>query len=118
MRTSGTLAEDAQPTALEAVANRATSWFGHDDLGRSLFYRLWPGFLVSLGIGSAAALIAIVVGSTWGATAGLIGGWTDVVMMRVVDVLYGLPYILTVILQKTAITRPLAALLGGHSKVA
>ncbi len=97
------------------LAHRATSWFGHDDLGRSLFYRVWPGLLVSLAIGLAAAFIAAVVGTTWGATAAIFGGRVDRAMMRVVDVLYGLPYILMVILLKIALTEPLAKLFGGRT---
>jgi len=100
------------------VAYRASSWFGHDDLGRSLFYRVLPGFLVSLAIGLSAAGVAVVVGAIWGATAALIGGRVDLAMMRIVDVLYGLPYILMVILLKISLTRPLTTLFGGHTKYA
>lgn len=96
----------------------AVSWFGHDDLGRSLFYRVLPGFLVSLSIGLAAAGVAVVIGVAWGATAALVGGRADQAMMRIVDVLYGLPYILMVILLKIALTRPLTALFAGHGKYA
>ncbi len=100
-------------STLTQLAHAATSWFGHDDLGRSLFYRVWPGFLVSLAIGLSAAIIAAGLGTTWGATAAIFGGRVDRVMMRVVDVLYGLPYILMVILLKIGITEPLARLFGG-----
>lgn len=98
------------------VAYHAVSWFGHDDLGRSLFYRILPGFLVSLAIGLAAAVMAVAIGVSWGATAALAGGRVDFMMMRFVDVLYGLPYILMVILLKVGLTRPLTILLGGHSR--
>jgi ABC-type dipeptide/oligopeptide/nickel transport system permease subunit len=91
---------------------------GHDDLGRSLFYRVWPGLLVSLSIGLAAAAMAVVIGTAWGSIAALAGGRVDTAMMRVVDVLYGLPYILMVILLKVGLTRPLTALFGGHTKSA
>ena len=104
--------------SLARLAHGASSWCGHDDLGRSLLYRLLPGFLVSFGIGIAAAVTAVVIGTTWGAVAGLVGGRTDLVMMRIVDVLYGLPYILMVILLKVGLTRPLTALFGGHSVAA
>ncbi len=105
-------------TAAARVVHRAASWFGHDDLGRSLLFRLWPGFLVSLGIGMAAAAMAVGIGVTWGATAAMAGGRIDLVMMRIVDVLYGLPYILMVILLKLALTPWLTVLLAGHSKYA
>ena len=97
---------------------RTSSWFGHDDLGRSLLFRVLPGTLVSLAIGLSAAFVAVVIGATWGAVAGLLGGRIDRVLMRVVDVLYGLPYILMVILLKIALTQPLTALFGGRSKAA
>ena len=103
------------PTAAR-IAHHAASWFGHDDLGRSVFYRILPGFLVSLAIGLAAAVMAVAIGVTWGATAALAGGRVDFIMMRFVDVLYGLPYILMVILLKVGLTRPLTMLLGGHSR--
>lgn len=104
--------------ALAPVAHRATSWLGHDDLGRSLLYRLLPGFLVSLGIGGAAATMAMLIGVLWGATAALLGGRADQLMMRIVDVLYGLPYILMVILLKVALSKPLTSLLGGYTRAA
>ena len=106
------------PGLLATVAHGASSWLGHDDLGRSLLFRLLPGFLVSLAIGLAAALVAVVLGTGWGAIAALAGGRLDMVMMRIVDVLYGLPYILSVILLKIALTGPLAALFGGRTQVA
>jgi ABC-type dipeptide/oligopeptide/nickel transport system permease subunit len=90
-----------------------SSWFGHDDLGRSLVYRVLPGLLVSLAVGVSAALMAIGIGVSWGAMAGLVGGRVDRLMMRVVDVLYGLPYILMVILLQVGLSRPLSILLGG-----
>ncbi|MHC4696878.1 MAG: ABC transporter permease [Planctomycetota bacterium] len=100
------------------LAHRASSWLGHDDLGRSLLFRLLPGFLVSLAIGIAAAVMAVVIGTGWGAVAAMAGGRVDSLMMRVVDVLYGLPYILMVILLKIALSRPLTAAFGGQSKYA
>jgi len=99
-------------------AHRMTSWMGHDNLGRSLFYRVWPALLVSLSIGLAAVIMAVGIGVTWGAMAALAGGRTDDVMMRIVDVFYGLPYILMVILLKIALTRPLTVLFAGHTKYA
>lgn len=100
------------------LAYDAFSWFGHDDLGRSVFYRVWPGFLISLIIGLSAAMVATVVGTSWGMVAGISGGRVDRAMMRVVDVLYGLPYILMVILLKIGLTEPLTRLLGGRSQAA
>jgi len=76
--------------------------FGYDILGRNLFWRCLYGGCVSLGIGLAAAGIAVVIGTSWGAAAGWYGGRVDGALMRLVDILYGLPYILLVILLKLA----------------
>ena len=71
---------------------------GSDSLGRDLLARLFWGLRVSLGIGAVATAVSLVIGVIWGAVAGYIGGVVDEVMMRIVDVLYSLPYIFFVIL--------------------
>lgn len=71
---------------------------GTDHLGRSILWRCALGGAISLLVGASAAGIAIVIGVAWGAIAGYVGGRTDAFMMRVVDILYGLPYILLVVL--------------------
>ena len=71
---------------------------GTDSLGRDLLARLLVGLRVSLAIGVVATSVSLVVGVIWGATAGYIGGAVDEVMMRIVDVLYSLPFIFFVIL--------------------
>ncbi|AUS08317.1 diguanylate cyclase [Laceyella sacchari] len=76
----------------------AEHWFGTDDLGRDVFVRVCEGGRISLTIGLAAAMIDMGIGVVYGGIAGLRGGRLDEVMMRVVDVLWGLPYLLTVIL--------------------
>ncbi|MGA9173364.1 MAG: ABC transporter permease [Thermoactinomyces sp.] len=73
-------------------------WFGTDDLGRDVFVRVCEGGRISLTIGLMAALIDLLIGVIYGGIAGYRGGRTDEVMMRIVDVLWGLPYLLTVIL--------------------
>ena len=98
---------------LAGWAHRTSSLLGHDDLGRSLMFRLWPGLLVSLLIGGASALVAVVIGGLWGGVAGLSGGRVDALMMRIVDVLFALPYILMVILLKIALDRPMTAIFHG-----
>jgi oligopeptide transport system permease protein len=85
-------------------------WFGYDDLGRSLFARSLLGGTISLAVGIAAALISMVLGVTVGLFAGYRGGWVDSVLMRIVDILYGLPYILLIILFKIALEDPLKLL--------
>lgn len=104
-------------TALQ-LAHGLSSALGHDDLGRSVLFRLLLAFPVSAAIGLAAAIIALVVGTLWGAIAGTIGGRTDWLMMRIVDVLYGLPYVLMVILARVALARPLGTLFGQGSRIA
>ena len=71
---------------------------GTDKLGRDLFSRLCWGGLVSLGVGLAATLVALAIGVAYGAVAGFFGGKLDALMMRIVDILYSLPYIIFVIL--------------------
>jgi len=75
---------------------------GTDLLGRSVFIRALTGGGISLGIGFAAAIISVSIGTIFGAIAGYAGGLTDAIMMRFVDVLYGLPYILLVVLLAVA----------------
>jgi oligopeptide transport system permease protein len=71
---------------------------GSDALGRDLLARLFTGLGVSLAIGAVATTVSLVIGVAWGATAGYLGGVVDEVMMRIVDVLYSLPYIFFVII--------------------
>ena len=71
---------------------------GADALGRDLLARLLMGLRVSLAVGVVATFVSLVIGVLWGATAGYIGGRADEVMMRVVDILYSLPFIFFVIL--------------------
>jgi oligopeptide transport system permease protein len=71
---------------------------GTDSLGRDQFARLLMGLRVSLSIGLVATLVSLAIGVAWGAVAGFLGGAVDEVMMRIVDVLYSLPFIFFVIL--------------------
>jgi oligopeptide transport system permease protein len=71
---------------------------GTDSLGRDLLARLLMGLRVSLAIGLVATAVSLVIGVAWGAVAGYVGGRLDEAMMRVVDVLYSLPFIFFVIL--------------------
>ena len=78
------------------------SWFGYDPLGRSILARSLFGGTISLSVGLAAATIAVVLGVAVGLFAGYRGGWVDSALMRFVDIMYGLPYVLLVILFKIA----------------
>ncbi len=72
--------------------------FGTDALGRDLFVRTLHGGRISLMVGLAATLVSLLIGVAWGATAGYLGGRIDNLMMRIVDILYAMPFIFFVIL--------------------
>lgn len=73
-------------------------WMGTDILGRDVFVRLLYGGRVSLGVGFAATLVSLIIGTLYGAIAGYAGGKVDTIMMRIVDILYALPFTIFVIL--------------------
>jgi oligopeptide transport system permease protein len=76
----------------------AGHWLGTDQLGRDLLVRVLYGGRISLGVGLCATFVALTIGVIYGAVAGYIGGRTDAVMMRLVDILYALPFTIFVIL--------------------
>ena len=76
----------------------AAHWFGTDNLGRDLFTRILYGARISLSIGLVASLINLFIGIIYGGVSGYFGGRIDSVMMRLVDILYGIPLLLYVIL--------------------
>jgi len=84
---------------------QASHWFGTDRLGRDLFVRTLHGVRISLLISLLASAVSLVIGVSWGAVAGYVGGRTDEWMMRFVDVLYSLPYLFIVIILTTLFDR-------------
>ncbi len=91
---------DASGTSgtLSAQVHRSHFYFGTDALGRDVAARIMIGVRISLAIGILASAMALVLGVTYGAVSGYLGGRIDNVMMRIVDILYSLPFIFFVIL--------------------
>jgi len=92
------LIKDENGRIMQNVRPNSQFWFGTDNLGRDLFSRVWQGGRVSIIIGISGALIATVVGSIYGAIAAYFGGKVDTIMMRIVEVLISIPYLIVVIL--------------------
>lgn len=82
-------------------APSAVHLFGTDSLGRDLFVRTFLGGRISLMVGVLGALVAVVIGTVYGATSGFIGGKVDRVMMRVLEILYSIPFMFLVIVLVT-----------------
>lgn len=87
-----------QNLELGAVGPNSTYLLGTDTLGRDQFSRILYGARVSLLVGFVATAVALVIGVSWGIVAGFFGGKIDSTMMRIVDILYGLPFIIFIIL--------------------
>lgn len=83
--------------ALEKTPS-SSNWFGTDKLGRDLFVRVWKGGRVSLIIGFAGTAIELLIGCIYGGICGYFGGKTDTIMMRIVEVISTVPYLIVVIL--------------------
>ena len=92
------LADDGLSGTMRAEVQELFFLMGTDAIGRDLFSRILISLRISLMIGALATGVALVIGVLYGATAGFIGGRLDNVMMRIVDILYSLPFVFFVIL--------------------
>jgi len=101
---------NAQNLSLGASKPSADHWFGTDTLGRDLLARCLVGGRLSLLVGMVATLVALIIGVTYGMISGYRGGRTDAILMRIVDVLYGFPFLIFVILLTTIFERSLVLL--------
>lgn len=82
-------------------APSAEHWFGTDSLGRDLFVRTFIGGRISMMVGVMGAFVAVLIGTLYGAASGFIGGTTDRVMMRILEILYAIPFMFLVIVLVT-----------------
>ena len=89
---------ETQNLALGAAPPSAEHWLGTDTLGRDLFVRILYGGRVSLAVGLCATAVALVIGVIYGAISGFLGGKIDIFMMRIVDIIFALPFTVFVIL--------------------
>jgi oligopeptide transport system permease protein len=100
---------DYQSTNFDAILQSPSfagmHLFGTDDLGRDLFVRTMLGIRITLLVAIVASLVSLIIGVSYGAIAGYVGGRVDAVMMRIVDTLYALPFIFLVILLMVAFER-------------
>jgi oligopeptide transport system permease protein len=99
-----------QNLELGATPPSSSHWLGTDVFGRDLLTLVMYGGRVSLAVGFIATAVALLIGVTWGAIAGYAGGRVDAVMMRIVDILYALPFMIFIVLLMVVFGRNLLLL--------
>lgn len=104
-----------QPPMAADPQSGAVHFFGTDAFGRDLWVRAWCGMRVSLTVAIAVALIDCVLGVLYGGISGYFGGAVDNVMMRIVEVISGIPYLIVVILLMTVMPRGLGTIIVAYS---
>lgn len=89
---------ETQNLSLGATPPSLQHWLGTDVFGRDMLTRIMYGGRISIAVGLVATSVALVIGVTWGAVAGYLGGRVDALMMRIVDIMYALPFMIFVVL--------------------
>ncbi len=89
---------EEQNMALRNAGPSAQHFFGTDKMGRDIFVRILYGARISLGVGAVAAFVNLIIGTLYGGIAGYVGGKADMIMMRVVDIIYSVPSMLYIVL--------------------
>ncbi len=89
---------EEQDLMLGATPPSAAHWLGTDIFGRDMLTRIMYGGRVSLMVGFIATAVALLIGILWGSIAGFVGGRVDAVMMRIVDIMYALPFMIFIVL--------------------
>ncbi|TDG15464.1 ABC transporter permease [Seongchinamella unica] len=89
---------ETQNLDLGATPPSAAHWLGTDIFGRDLLTQIMYGGRISLAVGFVATSVALIIGISWGAVAGYVGGRVDAAMMRFVDILYALPFMIFIVL--------------------
>ena len=102
----------AELTRMENGEKVFPHFLGTDKLGRDYAVRVMVGSRISLTVGLVAAVIILVIGSLYGSIAAFFGGWVDIIMMRIVDIIYTIPDVLLIVLLSFALKEPLNALAG------
>lgn len=101
---------DGEQARIDAGEKVFPHILGTDELGRDYAIRVMMGSRVSLLVGLIASFIILIIGSIFGAVSGFFGGWVDLIMMRIVDIIYTIPDILLIVLLSFALEGPLDSL--------
>jgi len=101
---------EEQDLRLGATSSSWSHWLGTDIFGRDMLTRILYGGRVSLMVGFVATAVALIIGVTYGAIAGYAGGKTDALMMRLVDIIYALPFMIFIVLLMVVFGRNLLLL--------